>query len=483
MPQGTGDLLQQLIDTMSDALLLVDVSGLVARANRAARVLLEFGEEHVAGLRVSEVLPGFPIPCTPAELTAQKPDGNVYLETEVRLRSGRPIQISASCGVVHDHTGEVTGLLLVIRDIAERKQAEEVRSELAAIVESSDDAIISKDLNGIISSWNAAAERLFGYTAEEIIGKSILQLIPYDMHAQETAILRKLRSGERIEHFETERIAKGGKVIDVSLTISPIKDASGRVIGASKIARGISERKKADEALRRTEKLAAAGRLAATIAHEINNPLEAITNLLYLAKRNPSNVDKYLDLASNELARVNHIAKQTLGFYRDPSSAVCINVSEALESVLAMYIHRLEALGIKVKKQYDEQAEMMGLAGEIRQVFSNLIVNAIDSMGPGGTLYLRVSRVSSWSGSGSGVRVSIGDTGSGISAESKERIFEAFYTTKVEIGTGLGLWVTRGIVEKHKGAIRFRSKTPPGKSGTVFSIFLPALPMQQRMAS
>lgn len=476
-------LLQQLIDSMSDVLLLVDVSGRVTRTNRAARNLLAFqgAEEEVC--RISTLLPGSPLPCTPAELLTRKPGGRLHLETAVRSRSGRLVPMSVSCGIVRDHAGHVTGMLLVLRDIAERKEAEEARSKLAAIVESSEDAIIGKDLNGIISSWNSGATRLFGYTPEEVIGKSILILIPPHLHAQEETILRKLRSGERIEHFETDRVTKDGRVVNVSLTISPIKDASGHVIGASKIARDISERKQAELALRKTEKLAAAGRLAATIAHEINNPLEAVTNLLYLARKDPGKSGQLLDMAGQELERVRHIARQTLGFYRDTSSPARFNVSEVLENVLTMYLHRIGNRGIEVQREYDNQAEVMGLAGEMRQVFSNLIVNAIDSMVSSGRLRLRVSRTSYWRGSGSGVRITIADTGSGISEENKKNIFEAFYTTKVDNGTGLGLWVTRGIVDKHKGTIRFRSSTAPGRSGTVFSVVLPAIPMEQKIAS
>ena len=479
----TEDLLQQLIDSMSDSLLLVDVSGVIIKANKAARLLLRFDEQEMPHPRISALLPGSAIPETPVQLLAQDGHDRSHLEADMRTRSGHLVQMSASCGIVRNNGGQVTGMLVVMRDIAERKQAEEVRSKLAAIVESSDDAIVGKDLNGIIGSWNAGAERLFGYRAEEIIGQSILTLIPPNLQGQEAIILRKLRAGERIEHFETDRITKSGKVVNVSLTISPIRDSSGHVIGASKIARDVSERKRAEEALRRTEKLAAAGRLAATIAHEINNPLEAVTNLIYLAKRNPSNANKLLDMASQELEGVSHIAKQTLGFYRETSSPVRFNVSDALENVLSMYTHRLDSRGIEVERQYDRQVEMMGLAGEIRQVFSNLIVNAIDSMANGGRLCVRVSRTNCWRRPGSVVRMTIADTGSGISRENRRMIFEAFYTTKVDIGTGLGLWVTRGIVEKHRGSIRFRSKATTGRSGTVFSVFLPAVPMQQRMVS
>ena len=158
---------------------------------------------------------------------------------------------------------------------------------LAAIVESSDDAIVSKDLNGIVTSWNRSAERIFGYTPEEIIGKPITLIIPPELHDQEPHILGKIRAGEPIEHFQTVRLHKDGHLIDVSLTVSPVRDERGMVVGAAKIARDITDQKKLEAAFHTSERLASVGRLAATIAHEINNPLEAVTNLIYLANLQP----------------------------------------------------------------------------------------------------------------------------------------------------------------------------------------------------
>ncbi|HEY6350077.1 MAG TPA: ATP-binding protein [Candidatus Angelobacter sp.] len=376
-----------------------------------------------------------------------------------------------------DQPGGTVVQFAVTRDVTSRKEAEVAQRRLAAIVESSDDAIASKDLNGIVSSWNRSAERMFGYKAEEIIGRPITIILPPELQPDEETILGKIRRGEKIEHFETVRITKSGERVEVSLSISPIKDEHHNVIGAAKIVRDITEQKKIERALRTTEKLAAAGRLAATVAHEINNPLEAITNLVYLAQRdlpNSAKVANYLDMAKHELDRVAHIARQTLGFYRDTSSPMRFNVAQVLDDLLFLYEKRLETRNIKVVRQYDKEAEVVALPGEIRQAFSNFLSNSIDAMPTGGWLVIRVSRSRAWNNARvPGVRVTILDTGAGIKTEHRRNLFQPFFTTKADVGTGLGLWITRSIVEKHGGVIHVKSKTVAKEHGTVFSIFLP----------
>ncbi len=226
--------------------------------------------------------------------------------------------------------------LVLERELGRRNASQEAVSKLAAIVESSDDGIVSKDLNGIVTSWNAGAERIFGWKAEEIIGRSILTIIPPDLHKDEDMILGRIRAGQRIEHFETVRLTKSGERIHVSITISPLRDAAGTIVGATKIARDVTERRLAEEALRRAEKLAATGRLAATIAHEINNPLEAVTNLLYLLRSHVHGEEgrRCLAMAESELDRVAQITKQTLAFYRGPSAPEPVRLSEIFDSVL-----------------------------------------------------------------------------------------------------------------------------------------------------
>lgn len=345
--------------------------------------------------------------------------------------------------------------------------------ELASIVESSDDAIISKDLNGIITSWNASAARILGYTAEEMIGKSILTLIPEHLQSDEPLIISKIRSGERIEHFETVRRTKNGDLLDVSLTVSPVKDETGEIIGASKILRDISSRKRIETSLIQAEKIAATGRMAATIAHEINNPLEAVLNLLYLLRPLVGSTEgrTYLSTAELELNRVSHIAKQTLGYYREHASASRLSVSDLAEHAITVYSPRCSIHHIKVESHLDSQTKILARRGEMMQVISNLIANSIYAMPDGGTLRISVADVNE---PAAGVVLAIEDTGVGIPPENIARVFEAFFTTRVTIGTGIGLFVAKQFVEGHGGSIALESSVDPEKHGTTVSIFLPA---------
>jgi PAS domain S-box-containing protein len=348
---------------------------------------------------------------------------------------------------------------------------------LAAIVESADDAIISKDLNGIVTSWNRAAEQMFGYRAEEMIGRSIMAIIPPDLQADEPRILETIGRGERINHFETVRVAKSGKRIDVSLTVSPVKNENGQIVGAAKIARDITQDKQTRRALRISERLASVSRLAATIAHEINNPLEAATNLVYLAKDRAISHDQrdFLAATEEELARISHLTKQTLGFYRETKEAEPIRISPILDQLISVFAARTRNKSVDIRREIRGDPEVYAVADEIRQLITNLLSNSIDAVTRGGQIRLRVSPATEWNRKGrSGVRLTVADSGSGIPKAVRSELFEPFFTTKKEAGTGLGLWLSKGIVERHHGSIRVKSRSEPGNGWTVFSVFLPS---------
>jgi PAS domain S-box-containing protein len=387
-------------------------------------------------------------------------------------------------------SGSPAQILGTIRDITRLKETEralEVSSkragELAAIVDSSDDVILSKDLNGIITSWNPAAVRLFGYSAQEMIGSSILKIIPEHLHSDEKVIIESLRAGRRIEHFETVRMTKGGQLIEVSLTISPVFDERGKVIGASKILRDISGRKKLEKSLLQAEKIAATGRMAATIAHEINNPLQAIVNLLSLlrpAVNSPEGIE-YLDAIEGELIRVSHIARQTLGYYRENTSAINTSLSDLVLHAVTVYEPRCRELGIEVRKSLDSSKVIALRRGEMMQVISNLLSNSIYAMQSGGVLSVSVKDACAVPhGITPAVRdeivLTIEDNGVGIPADVLPKVFDAFFTTRNTVGTGIGLFIARQFVEGHGGRVELQSSDDAKNHGTIVRIFLPVSP-------
>ncbi len=356
-------------------------------------------------------------------------------------------------------------------------RADEVKQQLAAIVTSSEDAILSFTVEGFITSWNRGAEMLYGYSEAEILGRPLSVLVPAERMSELTQNLERLNREERVGSYETERVHKNGMRLQVLLSVSPIRNEKGELVGASAIARDITQRKRTEEALRRNERLATAGRLTAAIAHEIKNPLEALTNLVYLARRDEEARDEYLEMAEKEIERLDGIAQQALGFVREAASPERLDAGKILEEVAQLYLRKLQTKRVRLEKQCGADLEILGYPGELRQLFSNLLLNAVDAMGEGGTLRLRVVRAHEWSNNQRpGVRVTIADTGSGIQASDLTHIFEPFYTTKKETGTGLGLWLAYGIVQKHGGWIRVASRTVPGSSGTVFAVFLPESP-------
>jgi PAS domain S-box-containing protein len=378
--------------------------------------------------------------------------------------------------VFKDESGAAARVAGINIDITSRRAAEQARRHLAAIVESSDDAIASKDLHGIVTSWNPQAERLFGYSAQEMIGQPIRKVIPPELQEDEDRILATIARGDRIEHFETVRLTKDGRRIDVALTISPIRDEAGQIVGASKIVRDITQKKQTEHALRMTERLASVGKLAATVAHEINNPLEAVTNLLYLARssNDPTMIQSLLAQADEELNRVALLSKQTLGFYREKNGAKPLKIGKIVEPLVTAFASKARNRSIDLRAEIRNDPEILAIEGEIRQVIANLLSNSIDAIFGGGTIRVRVSAGRAWDErSAPGVRMTIADSGKGIAPEHRAKLFEPFFTTNKDVGTGLGLWIAKGIVERHSGTLRFKSLTTKGKSGTAFTVFLP----------
>lgn len=261
--------------------------------------------------------------------------------------------------------------------------------------------------------------------------------------------------------------------------MQPWQKPDGAIGGLIVFSELVTERRRAEQSLRQAEKLAAAGRLAATVAHEINNPLEAVTNLLYLARTAPDHqAHNFLDQADEELVRITHIAQQTLGFYRESGKPALVDVAEVAEEVLHLYETKLRNKRITLEKRL-APVQLPALRGELRQILSNTVANAIDALPPSGRLIMKVAAAKDRGPQRApGVRITVADSGCGIQLPDLQKVFEPFWTTKEDVGTGLGLWVTRSLIEKHGGRIRLRSSVTPGRSGTVISIFLPSNAVQ-----
>jgi PAS domain S-box-containing protein len=359
--------------------------------------------------------------------------------------------------------------------IALRRSEEWFRVTLSSI----GDGVIATDDQARVSFLNPVAERLTGTSLAQAKGLKISEVFPIFSEVTnkpaENPVDKVLALGSVVALANhTVLRHRAGHLLPIEDTAAPIRDDSGRLIGVVLVFHDASRERNLQEVLRRTEKLAAAARLAATVSHEINNPLEAIGNLIFLAKNNPDAPDKVteqLQLAEQELARVSHITRQTLGFYRESASPTSVHVPTLIESVLTLYSNKLQIKQIKVHLALEDCPAITGLAGEIQQLVSNIISNAIDAAPVSGTLKIDASPVKL--ADGKSIQLKIEDDGPGIAPENMDRIFEPFFTTKKDVGTGLGLWVCKEIAQRHGGSVKVQSNYGNGTNGAIFTVLLP----------
>ncbi len=347
-------------------------------------------------------------------------------------------------------------------------------SLLAAIVESSEDAIISTDLDGIVTSWNAAAQRIFGYAAEEMIGQPFVRIVPREGHAGAEHVLKRLRAGEQIERFETTRLRKDGQLVEVSVTISPVKDAAGQIVGAAKITHDIMERKRMERMLIRSEKLAATGRMAATVAHEINNPLESVLNFVYLARRNTPSHEKahgYLLSAESELDRVAQIIRRVLGYYSEAGRRDEVFLHEVLAEALAVYQGQLLAGGIAVDCRYEDHRRIAVNWHEFAQVFSTFLAESIQILPRGGSLHATVEDHRAMEQDG--IQIEVRLRAPGVEREVLDRAFEPLAAVQDKISSSVGLSLARELLEKRGAQITFRTGKTSEFSDAYVCIFVP----------
>ena len=347
-------------------------------------------------------------------------------------------------------------------------------------------AVIVSDADGRIEFWNTGAETLYGWGREEVLGRYLDQVVPITFPMTSKEVLSTVISDGQWEGT-VRRQNKGGQEVTVAIRkILQRSDGAGAIV---EMGQDISAQLQAEEALRQSERLVGIGRLAGVIAHEINNPLEAIANALFLVRSHPSlkgEAKHFARIAEKEVARIQHITQQTLSFYRESPAPISVSIPTILDDVLDLQARRLEINQIVVEKKYRNDMAIAAFPAELKQVFLNLIGNATQAMVQGGRLRISIRESMDYSSSRRGVRVSICDTGSGIQPQEAKRLFEPFFTTKPNNGTGLGLWVSKGIIEKYQGTIRFRSLRLYDQYVTSFSVFIPgavAAPSLARAAS
>lgn len=618
--QEQKDWVNTTLTSIGDAVIATDADGLITLMNPVAEKLTEWTLSEAQGKPLAEV---FRIVNQETRQTIENPVDKVRRlnhvvglanHTILIRRSGQEIAIDDSGAPIFAPDGTLTGIVLIFRDVTEQRKAQMATAELAAIVEYSGDAIATKNLDGIIQTWNDGAERLFGYKREEIVGKPVTILLPPDRLHEEAEILQRIRKGQPSERLETIRVRKDGKPIHVSVGVSPIKDAHGNIIGASKVVhdttelaaarealvregellaaqkewfrttltsigdaviatdldglitlmnpvaekltewkseeaigkpltdvfqivnqdtrkpvenpvekvrrlnhvvglanhtvliskggqdfaiddsaapirdsngkivgivlifRDVTQQRALEAALKSNERLALSGRLSASIAHEIHNPIDTVGNALFLLNQQVGTEPKtrqLIETAQREVQRVAEISKNMLSLHRESRVTSKVKLSELLEGVVAL-VKETIAKGrrnIEVIPGFEAEVVVEGFPSELRQVFTNVIKNAVEATADGGqiSIYSEVARESGQSG----VLVRVIDNGVGIPKQVQSKLFSPFVTTKEDNGTGLGLWVSRSIMEKHGGSIRLSSNGEPNTRGTTVSIFVP----------
>ncbi len=510
--------LSTTLRSMGDAVIATDGEGRVTFLNPVAETLTGWAREEASGKPLEHI---FRITNQITGEVAENPVARVLREgvvvglanhTVLTARDGTSRPIDDTAAPIKDDGGRIQGVVLVFHDVSEKyaaeksiresrqaqhtaevalRQAEDTRLVLAAIVESSDDAIIGETLDGVITSWNQAAERILGYTAAEIVGKPVSALMPPDHSEDMVRILERIRRGERVGHFETQRLTKDGRVIDVSLSISPIRDADGTIIGAAKVARDITERKRAEAERERLLAAAEAARadaeaanrmkddFLATLSHELRTPLNAIVGwakILRSGKVDAEDIEEGLSAIDRNSQAQTQIIEDLLDISRIISGNLRLDVqrlhlTDIIEAALAAVLPAANAKEIRIHKVLDSLAgPVTGDAARLQQVVWNLLANAVKFTPKGGQVQVLLERVNSH------VEISVIDTGIGIKPEFLPHVFDRFRqadasTTRRHAGLGLGLAIVKQLVEMHGGSIR--AKSPGEGQGATFTLMLP----------
>jgi PAS domain S-box-containing protein len=466
--------LSAIVDSSDDAIISKDLNATITSWNKGAERLFGYTANEAIGRPITMLIPPDRIHEETDILGRLKRGEHInHFQTIRRHKDGTMLDVALTISPVKDASGAIVGASKIARNISEAKMADRARHLLSAIVDSSDDAIISKDLNGIITSWNKGAERLFGYSAHEAIGKPVTILIPADRLDEEPQILSRIRSGERIDHFETVRRRKDGTLLDISLTISPVKDSSGTIIGASKIARDITERKSAEEEIRRANR--DLEQFAFSASHDLQEPLRTVK--IYcdlLATRYQHKLDgqalEFLDYVRKGTDRMESLVRDLLAYTRATKLEVSnetVDVAAVLTSTIQDLSGVIEEAGAEVRAGALPTVRMHEV--HLKQLLLNLIQNAIKyrSLDRPPVVTISAERDRGY------WLISVADNGVGVELEYREKIFGLFkrlHTSDQYTGTGLGLAICQRIVDRYHGRIWVESE--PGR-GSTFRFTIP----------
>jgi len=497
-PDVTGDAaarLAAIVDASDDAIVSETLDGIITSWNPAAEKLFGWPASAALGRHVTLIIP--------PERHAEEPEmlvrvrrGEVvnHFETVWVTKDGRLVDISLTVSPVKDSTGRIVGASKIARDIRERRRFDETRGRLAAIVDSSEDVIISKTLNGIITSWNGAAERMFGWTPAEAIGRHLTLIIPEERRAEEDEVIAKIRRGERVEHFDTVRITRDRRLIDVSITVSPVRDSTGRIVGASKIARDITERRRIEEERKQllaSERAAredaeranrAKDEFLAVVSHELRTPLNGVfgwARMLQSADLDEPTRRRALTAIVRGAAAQVRLIEDLLDISRVVTGNLqldlrLVELRNVIEGALETVRPAAAAKHIEIETDFDATpATVLGAADRLQQVLWNLLMNAVKFTPRDGRACVRLRRGETEA------EISVTDSGEGIGPDVLPYVFDRFRqedssSTRAHAGLGLGLALVRHIVELHGGAVTAES---PGKGcGATFTVRLPLAP-------
>jgi PAS domain S-box-containing protein len=486
--------LAAIVESSDDAIVSKDLNGIVQSWNGSAERIFGYTAEEMIGQSITILIPKTRFDEEPQILQKICQGERIdHYETVRQRKDGKFIDVSLTVSPIYDGAGKVVGASKIVRDITERHRADFLARQLAAIIESSQDGIIGLDVNCNVTSWNRGAERLYGYAADEMIGNSISKLSPSDRLDEEPVLMARIIAGERVEHYETKRQTKNGTVIDVSLTWSPIQGAQGEIIGASKIARDVTERIRMQnervqllesERAARTEAERATrlrDEFLAIVSHELRTPLNGIMGWAQLLKRSMiSNDPNVLAEAAEAIERGTRSQAQLIDDLLDMNRIMTgklhldirsVQLAAVIESALSTLKPAAEAKGIRLQTTLATNvAPIRGDPTRLQQVIWNLISNAVKFTPKGGKIQVLLERINSH------IEISVGDTGIGIKPDFLPHVFERFRqadssTSRRHGGLGLGLAIAKQIVELHGGSISAESRGEG--QGSTFHVSLP----------